>query len=186
MKPAILLVSLLALATPAAAQQGPAFGEIGYGGTGCPDGTALVSPGLGNGSVALQLSDYAVGDNGRGVDRKTCALALPVDVPEGMAVAIRLIGLQGTAKLPADIEATLSIEAFTAGDSGEVTEFPLVGPLDVSFFRFLQIPDDKLVWSGCGTDTNLRLNTSLRSKGNANAAVALTGLSVYRIATKPC
>lgn len=187
MKSLALAVLLAALALPASAQSDLAvFGEAGYGGSGCPDGTARIVAAFDSSSIALFPDAYSVGDNGRSLDRKTCAIAIPVSVPDGMQVAIRGIAFLGTAILPAGLDATLSAEAFTAGDSGEVTELPLTGPSTGPYFRFLTIPEDKLVWSGCGEDVNLRLNTSLRAKGNESASVTLDAINIFRVATKAC
>lgn len=191
MKYAALIAVLLAVATPVQAQDAaPAaavvLGESGFGGTGCPDGTALVVAGFGKQAAAYMFDAYSVGSNGRAVDRQTCGIAIPVTVPSGTAVAIRNIALRGTATLPADLDATLAVEAFVAGDSGEVSEISFNGPSDTGFLRFVSIADDKLVWSGCGQDTNLRVNTSLRTRGDKEAKLALDAMIVYPLATKAC
>ena len=190
MKYAALVAALLALAATAAVAENPlpkvTFGEPGYGGSGCPDGTAQVIRGFSNQAAIYILDAYKVGDNGRAIDRKTCAVAIPVDVPDGVSVAIRNVAIRGAAKLPDGLDATVSVEAFTASTHGEINEVPLSGAMDSGYLRFVTIPDDKLQWSDCGADTNLRVNTSLRTRGNKEAAVSLTALIVYPLATKAC
>ena len=192
MKYAALVAALLALSTAAAAAEAedplPAvsFGEPGYGGSGCPDGTALIVRGFSNQAAAYVFGAYEVGDNGRAVDRKTCGIAIPVDVPEGVAVAVRTVGFRGAARLPDGLDAKLSVEAFSAGDSGEINEIPLSGPLDTGYLRFVTVPDEQLDWSACGDDINLRVNTSLRTRGNRDAAVSLDALIIYPLATRAC
>ena len=171
MKYAALVAALLALSATSVDAQDPlpkvTLGEPGYGGTGCPDGSAEVIRGFSNQAAIYILSDYKVGDGKRSVDRKTCGIAIPVDVPDGL-------------------DATVSVEAFTASTQGEINEIALTGAMNSGYLRFVTIPDDKLQWSDCGADTNLRVNTSLRTKGNADAAVAMTALIVYPLATKAC
>jgi hypothetical protein len=190
MKYAALAAALLALSATAAGAQDPlppvVFGDPGYGGSGCPDATGKVVLGSSKQAAAYVFDAYAIGDNGRAVDRKTCAIAIPVDVPDGVSVAVRTVGFRGASKLPEGLDATIAVEAFTAGESGEVNETKLEGPTDSGYLRFVTIPDEQLQWSDCGADINLRVNTSLRSRGDKDASVSLTALIVYPLATKAC
>ena len=190
MKYAALVAALLALSTAAAVAEDPlpkvTFGEPGYGGSGCPDGTAKVILGFSSQAAIYILEGYKVGDNGRAVDRQTCGVAIPVDVPDGVSVAMRMVAIRGTATLPDGLGATVSVEAFTASTQGEINEVKLNGAMDSGYLRFVTIPDDKLQWSDCGADTNLRVNTSLRTRGDKQAAVSLNALIVYPVATKAC
>ena len=190
MKYAAIVAALLALSATSAVGVDPlpkvTLGEPGYGGTGCPDGTAQVIRGFSNQAAIYILDAYKVGDGGRAVDRKTCAVAIPVDVPDGVSVAMRSVAIRGNAKLPEGLDATVSVEAFTASSQGEINEVPLNGAMNSGYLRFVTIPDDKLQWSDCGADTNLRVNTSLRTRGDKEAAVSLTALIVYPLATKAC
>jgi hypothetical protein len=190
MKYAALVAALLALSATSADAQDPlpavSFGDPGYGGSGCPDGTGLVVRGFSNQAAAYVFDAYRVGDNGRAVDRKTCAIAIPVTVPDGVSVAVRNVGFRGHTKLADGVDATLSVEAFSAGETGEPVELPLTGPSDSGYLRFVTVPDDKLDWSACGEDINLRVNTSLRASGREEAVVSLNALIVYPLATKAC
>ncbi len=190
MKYAALVAALLALSATAAEAQDPlpavSFGEPGYGGSGCPDGTGIAIRGFSNQAAAYVFDAYTVGDNGRAIDRKTCAVAIPVDVPEGVSVAVRNVAFRGAAKLPEGLDATISVEAFSAGETGEINEIPLSGAMDSGYLRFVTVPDGQLDWSECGADINLRVNTSLRTRGNRDAAVSLDALIIYPLATKAC
>lgn len=187
MKYAALVAALLALsAAPAAAQDSVTLGDPAYGGSGCKDGTANVVLGFGAQAAIYLFDAYAVGDNGRAVDRKTCGIAIPVHVPAGMSVAVRNVAVRGQSKLPDGLDATLNVELFSAGSTGEVNEIALPGPGDTGYLRFVTVPDDQLKWSDCGADINLRVNTSLRTRGDKDAAVSLDALIVYPLATKAC
>jgi len=187
MKPLALLLTLLAFAPPAAATELIPFGDIGYGGTGCPDGTAAIVTNDERSSALLDLSAYAVGDGNRPLDRETCALAIPVSVPDGVMVAIRSVAVMGSVELLDGVEASLGLEAFVAGDKGTPVELTLTGPRSGPWYRAIVVvrPDD-LVWTACGQDANMRVNTSLRTKGNASAKVTIDSLTLYRLATKAC
>ena len=190
MKYAALVAALLALSASSAGARDPipaiSMGEIGYGGSGCPDGTATIVTNDARTSATLSLSDYSVGDANRSLDRKTCALAIPAEVPAGVAVAIRGISIIGTTDLPDGIEATLGFEAFVAGDTGETSDLTLTGPRTGHWYRTIVVPWDKLVWTGCGVDSNLRVNTSLRTRGKENAKVTVDTVTLFRLATKAC
>ncbi len=190
MKYAALVTALLALAATTAEAQEPlpavSFGEPGYGGSGCPDGTGIAIRGFSNQAAAYVFDAYQVGDNGRAVDRKTCAIAIPVEVPDGVSVAVRDVALRGAAKLPEGLDATIGVEVFSAGETGEINEIPLSGGMDSGYLRFVSVPEDQLDWSACGDDINLRVNTSLRTRGNRDAAVSLDALIIYPLATKAC
>ena len=95
-------------------------------------------------------------------------------------------GWEGAAKLPDGLDATLSVEAFSAGEAGEIQELALTGAMDSGYLRFVTVPDDQLDWSACGTDINLRVNTSLRTRGTEDAEVSLNALIIYPLATKAC
>lgn len=186
MKYTALIAALLALATaPAAAQDKVTLGQPAYGGSGCPDGTASIVLGFGAQAAIYLFDAYAVGDNGRAVDRKTCGIAIPVHVPAGTSVAVRNVAVRGKSKLPEGLDATLNVELFSAGSTGEVNEIA-VPTGDTGFLRFVTVPDDQLKWSDCGADINLRVNTSLRTRGDKEAAVSLDALIVYPLATKAC
>jgi len=160
------------------------FGEVGFGGTGCPDGTAIIIMSPDKQSASLVFTDYAVGDNGRAVDRKTCAIAVPIAVPAGTSVAIQAVAVRGEANLPADIDGTLSVEAFFAGTTGPVEETALTG--DGNFAAFTRPAEADLQWSACGTDVNLRVNTSLRTRGDGEAKALVRAINLFRLVSKPC
>lgn len=181
-----LVTALLALGTPAIAQDAPAitFGDVGYGGSGCSDGTALIIKSPDGQAATLVFTEYAVGDNGRALDRKTCAIAVPIDVPAGLQVAVQQMAVRGHNDLPDGVDGTLSVEAFFAGTTGPVDETPLSGNKD---FTALTAPAEAdFAWSACGADVNLRVNTSLRTKGNADAKVTIRAINLYRLATRAC
>ena len=92
----------------------------------------------------------------------------------------------GDVTLPEGLEATLALEAFVAGDVGETAELTLTGLRAGSWQRTIHVPWDKLVWTGCGEDANMRINTSLRTRGNADAKLSIGALTVYRLVTKAC
>jgi hypothetical protein len=187
--PGAAAFALLAAAAPAVAQEAlaaPQWGAVGYGGTGCPDGTAEILMSPDGQGASLVLTDYAVGEGSRPVERKTCAVAIPVAVPDGMAVAVRAVAVRGAAELPEGVEATLTVEPFLAGAVGTPVETSVSGPGTATLFSLPFVAADDLDWSACGADVNLRVNTSLRTRGNAGARAEVRAINLFSLATKAC
>ena len=109
MKALLVGLALAALCIPAHAA-GISLGKPGYGGNGCPAGTADVALGAGGKTLTLRFDSYqasAGGSSGKSLDRKTCNLAIPVKVPAGKSVSIIAIDFRGQSRLPAGASARL-------------------------------------------------------------------------------
>lgn len=75
----------------------------GYGGTGCPEGTvsATLSPDTKSLSLLFDQYQISVGDTtGKSLDHKSCNIAIPVHVPQGMRVSVLKIDYRGFNHLP--------------------------------------------------------------------------------------
>lgn len=190
MRGALLVAAfVLALGGAAGAADAIRFGPLTYGGTGCPRGTGHVVMAPDRQSASLVLDAYRVSAGAGGFARQACALAIPVTVPAGRAVAIRALALRGEATLPAGASATLSVEPFFAGGAGTPQTRTLAGPLAGAVTQHVTLADDRLVWSACGAAVTLRLNTSLRLRpppGGSGGTVTLRAINLYRLATKAC
>jgi hypothetical protein len=63
------------------------LGKPGYGGTGCPEGTVSATLSPDAKSLSLLFDHYQIsvgGATGKSFDRKSCNIAIPVHVPQGM------------------------------------------------------------------------------------------------------
>ncbi len=173
------------------------LGLPGYGGTGCPAGSASVtlSPDLKSLSILFdEFSVVAGGLDGKSLDRKSCNIAIPVHVPSGMSVSIIKTDFRGFVSIPRGAEARFSSEYFFAGSTGPKTEKIFKGEKEDDFALTNEIGLVSLIWSPCGKDVNLRVNTSLLVKTNRFLDEALTTLDsadfsaglVYRLSWKKC
>ena len=111
-------------------------------------------------------------------------------VPPGLSVAVVGVDYRGSGKLPAGASAVFSAEYFFAGSKGEKSARTIKGPASG---RFTVADKGALVWSGCGTDVNFRINTSLRvtTSGGRAASVSLrtqdvSAAATYRLQWKAC
>lgn len=186
----LVLAALAAVSTPATAQS-LQLGKIGVGGTGCPAGSVSAQLGNGGKTISLKFRSYQASAGGaRSFDRKACGIAIPVVVPPGLSVAVVGVDYRGASKLPAGASAVFSAEYFFAGSKGQKSAQTIKGPASG---RFTVADKGTLVWSGCGTDVNFRVNTSLRvnTTGGRNASVSLRTQDVsvgatYRLQWKAC
>jgi len=170
MKKSILLLSTFLLSAPAFAGD-ISLGEPGYGGTGCPAGTVSVTLSPDAKSLSLLFDQYQVavgGDTGKSFDRKSCNIAIPVHVPQGMSVSILKIDYRGFNFLPRGATSQFNVEYFFAGTRGPSFQRKFYGPINDDYLIHNELTAEALVWSGCGADVNLRTNSSMRVGTTSN------------------
>lgn len=162
MKRALLALSLLVAGTVASqAQTGITLGNPTYGGTGCPSGTADVA--LSGQTLSILYSAFQAEAGGaRTFDRKSCNLAIPVNVPNGLSVSVVSVDYRGYNGLPAGANSVFRVEYFFAGGTGPVFNQTFAGPRQQDFTLRNNIVAAANVWSACGQDVILRTNASIR------------------------
>lgn len=176
----------LCLTAPTQAQD---IGRVGSGGNGCP-GTAKAVLSPDGRSMKLIVSGYeAKVDRRKSFDRKTCNLTISVDVPRGKRFAVVSATYNVENDLPAGAQSVLRAEYFFPGTTGGVFERTFSGPLR----RTASVPASVArLWSPCGTDTILRINSSLRVTSTAGKAASISlsgrraGGAVVRLEWKNC
>lgn len=171
MKKSILLFSAILLSAPAFAANDISLGEPGYGGTGCPAGTVSVTLSPDAKSLSLLFDEYQVavgGDTGKSFDRKSCNIAIPVHVPQGMSVSVLKIDFRGFNFLPQSATSQFNVEYFFAGTRGPSFQRTFRGPIDEDYLINNNLTVQAIVWSACGADVNLRTNSSMRVRTVAN------------------
>lgn len=172
------------------------LGKPGYGGTGCPDGTASVTLSPDAKSLSILFDEYYVeagGSTGKSLDRKACNIAIPVHVPQGLSVSILAIDYRGYNSLPSGARTTFAVEYFFAGAQGPKFTKTFNGPLDKDYLIKNKLQAQALVWSRCGADVNLRTNSSIRVQTRQNKEALATVDSedvsaaiVYALQWKKC
>jgi len=143
------------------------LGQAGYGGNGCPAGSASVTLSPDAKSLSIIFDQYmAEAGRGRTIDRKSCNIAIPVHVPQGMSVSIIDVDYRGYVSAPAGAMASLRTEYFFAGSRGPTFQKNFTGPYDSDYTLNSKLSLNAMVWSACGEDVNLRVNTSMMAKTN--------------------
>ncbi len=192
----LLSAALLSLSVVSFAQDDIALGVPGYGGNGCPAGSASVtlSPDAKSLSIIFDQFIAEAGPNvGKRLDRKACNIAIPVHVPSGYSISIIAVDYRGFVSLPRNATAKLSAEYFFAGMQGPrfVKDFRGVQNTDYTFNNTLGVAAN--VWSPCGADVNLRVNANmmLTNSGfeDAMATVDSTDINagiIYQLQFRRC
>jgi hypothetical protein len=173
-----------------------ALGEPGYGGTGCPDGSASVTLSPDAKSLSILFDEYYVeagGATNKTLDRRSCNIAIPVHVPQGLSVSILTIDYRGYNSLPSGARSTFAVEYFFAGRKGPTFSKSFNGALDKDYLITNKLKASSLVWSACGADVNLRTNSSIRVQTKQNKEALATVDSqdvsaaiVYKLQWKQC
>jgi hypothetical protein len=162
MKSSLLALALILAGTVAGhAQTGLTLGNPTYGGTGCPSGTADVA--LNGQTLSILYSQFQAEAGGaRSFDRKSCNLAIPVHVPNGLSVSVVSVDYRGFNGLPGGASSVFRVEYFFAGGTGPVFNQTFNGPRQQDFTIRNTIVAAANVWSACGQDVTLRTNASIR------------------------
>jgi len=153
------------------------LGHPGYGGNGCPSGSASVTLSPDNKALSIIFDEFIVeagGFSGKRIARKSCNIAIPVHVPQGFSVSIVDVDYRGYNSLPRGAMSRFSAEYFFAGRRGPKYRKTFRGSLDDDFTLSNQLGLVANTWSACGQDVNLRVNTSMMVRTNRGRTEALS------------
>lgn len=192
----LLSMAMLA-AAPVQAQDDISLGEPGYGGSGCPQGSASTILSPDGKSLSILFDEFLVeagGESRKRTARKTCNIAIPVHVPQGFSVSIIDVDYRGYVSLPSRARAMFSAEYFFAGQRGPRYRKTFRGFTDDEFLISNKLGVHALVWSKCGADVNLRVNAGMMVQTNRYQDEALAMVDsadfqagiVYKLQWKKC
>jgi hypothetical protein len=165
------------LGTQAVFAQGMRLGQPAYGGTGCPGGSASVNLSPDESSLSILFDSYVVeagAATGKRVDRKSCNISIPVQVPSGFSVAVFQVDYRGFNLVPRGGMARFDAEYFWAGARGPRQARIFSGPLSDNYTLSDMLVAQTLVWTPCGASVNLRANTSMMLQTNARLEQAMS------------
>jgi Domain of unknown function (DUF4360) len=192
----MLLFTSLIVASALAHADDISLGVPGYGGNGCPAGSVSVTLSPDAKALSLLFDDYQVavgGTTGKVLDRKSCNVAIPVHVPQGLSVSILEVDYRGFNYLPPLATSQFNVEYFFAGSQGPSFRRTFTGPLESDYLIQNALQVASLVWSPCGADVNLRTNSSIRvSTRNNREAMAtvdsqdVSAAIIYKLQWRRC
>lgn len=168
------------------------IGEIIYGGNGCPEESVVIEGDRKNNSLNLIFEKYTVSAGlGEGkLARKSCNLALPITVPQGLQIGIVSAEFKGFASLPENATARITTEYFSAGEEGVVRNEEYVGTLEEEIsISHSALDDGAIVWTPCGQDTNLRMNSRVllnTNESDEEAVLSLDQASLIQLVVREC
>ena len=170
------------------------LGEPGFGGNGCPQGSASATLSPDQKSLSILFDEYVVEAEPRSVERKNCNIAVPVHVPQGYSLSIIEVDYRGYNYLPPKARSTFSAEYFFAGIKGPRFQRKWRGPIDADYRVDNNLALEARVWSACGADVNLRVNSSMRVNNRNRREEALATVDsadfkagiVYQLAWRRC
>lgn len=192
-----LAITALTLAGNLAHADGLWLGVPGYGGNGCPQGTASVTLSPDQKQLSVLFDQYiaeAGASVGKALDRKACNLSIPVHVPNGYSISILEVDYRGFVSVPVGGQAQFNVEYFFAGQTGPKYTKTFQGGTNDSYSLGNTLLASALVWSTCGADVNLRVNTNIMARTNAwkqdalatvDSADVSAGL-IYHIQMRKC
>lgn len=173
------------------------LGTPEYGGTGCPAGSASAVLSPNEDTVSILFDNYvaeAGGQTGRRFDRKSCAIGIPVQVPQGFSVAVFAVDYRGANIVPSGGMNRFNAEYFWAGVRGPTISRTFSGPTNQDFTLTDNLVATTLVWAPCGQSVTLRINSSMMAQTNryneqamgiVDSADVSSGL-VYHIQWRRC
>lgn len=198
MKKTIQLLCWLMLSGSLANAQEIQLGTPQYGGNGCPAGTASVTMSPDQQSLSILFDSYiaeAGRTTDRRVDRKSCNIAVPVRVPQGYSVALINVDYRGFNVVPSGGAYTrINADYFWAGARGPTFNKTFVGPLNDNFIFSNGLVARSVVWTPCGADLNLRVNSSIMAQANTRMDQTMIGVDstdvssgiVYHVQWRRC
>ncbi|GAA2635681.1 DUF4360 domain-containing protein [Actinomadura fulvescens] len=175
---AVVVMATAGVVAPASADSPPGqitVEVVTVNGSGCPAGTARVTPLPGNAGFTVSYSDYLARTGGSSdpVDsRKNCQLNLAIHIPQGFTYAIASAQYQGFAHLQAGADGLQRANYYFQGSpENHPVSHTIRGPYSDEW-RFTDTTDvAALVYKPCGEDRNLNINTELRvNRGGSDAA----------------
>jgi len=172
---AAVLASLVATAAPATAAPAPqptdrmVIDVVAANGSGCPFGTAEVTPSPDNTAFTVTYSQFTaqVGGGARSTDfRANCQLGLNVHVPDGYTYAISGTDYRGFAHLERGAYGSETAYYYFQGERRTTKiRHNFTGYTDGDWQRTDTIGISSLSFLPCGEERYLNVNTELRVNG---------------------
>jgi len=183
--PAFVAASPIGVPTNAA---GPDPGTVRirgvtYGGSGCPQGTMSAQISSDQTIVTLIFDQYSA-SIGPGVSvndqRKNCQLNFALLYPSGFQYSVFSADYRGYADLDAGVTGTMKSTYYFSGQPTQTsTEAVFTGPLNGDYLKSDEADQVSVVWSPCGAEGMLNVNSQVRlTSSNRNAKGLLTTDSI--------
>lgn len=147
------------------------LGKPEHGGSGCPQGSVAAALSPDSKALSILFDKYQANagsgsENGAQVAYKNCTIAIPVHIPQGYSISVYAIDYRGYTYIPRGGSVRFTASYYFNDVRGPSQTKTFLGPLDKDYLLSSELGVESLVWSKCGADANLRINTGLVSKSN--------------------
>lgn len=175
--------------------------EVEANGTGCPRGTwsADVAEDGSGFSIVFDNYEASVAES-TALDAADCNLSTTLHVPSGVSYAVQSFSYEGYATLDDGVQARYSAKYYFQGDpqAGREVQSDRTGPYDDAFTYSDELETADVVWSPCGVDRTLNVQTRMvvtnNSEKSGRGSVRLDsaqesrsgGAVILRLNYRPC
>jgi hypothetical protein len=158
------------------------MGDIVYGGSGCPQGTASQALAADKKSFTL-IFDKFIAKSGPGSSitdrRKNCQINIPIKYPQGYSYSVATFDFRGYAKIPKGVVGVQKANYYYAGSVASYTgKTVLPGKFEGDYVLRDVIPMEKVTWSPCGQVVNGNVNAQIKLMGKQDKEAMITTDSV--------
>lgn len=163
---------------------------IAFAGSGCPAGSVSGQLSTDLTTITLLYASF-VAQAGKGLSasnyRKNCQLNVKLRYPSGWQFSVFKADYRGYAQIPKGDTGTCKATYYFSGDSKQITStLTIKGPYDDNYLKTDQFGVESTVWSPCGVEGLLNINSEIRlspadSSKNALLTVDSTDLKFTQI-----
>jgi hypothetical protein len=184
--PAVAVLMTATSINPAFADDTVKILGAGYGGNGCPEGSASVTVSPDGQELSILFDKFIAQGNDPAQSRKSCNLSIPIKVPQGFQISLYDADYRGY--VAPSTTGNLRAEYFFAGQRGPVFSRTFRGETNYDVRDSLATVAD--VWSACGASENMRVNASMAARGAGMSTVDSFDLAhrglIYHIKYRSC
>ncbi|KAJ2899484.1 uncharacterized protein MKZ38_003041 [Zalerion maritima] len=140
--------------------------SISFAGSGCPAGTVAGQLSSDLTTITLLFSEYTA-MAGEGVFpteyRKNCQLNVKLQYPQGWQYSVFKADYRGYAYIPEGDTGTCKATYYFSGQTDQITSTMVIqGPFDDNYIKTDQFGLESTVWSPCGQEGLLNINSEVR------------------------
>ncbi|HHL19575.1 MAG TPA: DUF4360 domain-containing protein [Thiothrix sp.] len=148
------------------------LGTSSYSGSACPKKSVSISINDTKDMISVTFKNYIAQSSGKSKKslRKKCNILIPIQVKKGWSVSLIDTNYTGKLTLPTGAEASFTNVYSFAGQRGSRFHTNFKGPNDQPYNLHDPLSEFANVWSGCGSETHVRINSSLLLKPNTTAS----------------
>ncbi|KAK4040135.1 hypothetical protein C8A01DRAFT_46456 [Parachaetomium inaequale] len=139
---------------------------LAFAGSGCPAGSVSGQLSSDLTTITLLYADF-VAQAGNNISpsnyRKNCQLNVKLKYPSGWQFSVFKADYRGYAQIPTGDTGTCKATYYFSGDSRQISStMTITGPYDDNYIKTDQFGVESTVWSPCGLEGLLNINSEVR------------------------